>query len=71
MVITQLMQMIIYGINNMTKCTGCKQEITVNATYSDTMGNSFCLECLPKCCYRSEIEDECLCNTDETERFEP
>ena len=36
----------------------------------EDFGESFCGDCEPTCIYCSGTYDECLCNSDNTERFE-
>ena len=54
------------NIKLIIECEICGCE---GANYIEDFGQSFCEDCEPRCIYCGETIDECLCNSDNTERF--
>jgi hypothetical protein len=55
------------NIKLIIECEICGCE---GASYIEDFGESFCEDCEPTCIYCFSKIDECLCNSDNTERFE-
>ena len=54
-------------VNLIIECEQCGCE---GAEYNEDFEESFCEDCEPTCIYCGDNMDSCLCNSDNTERFE-